>query len=273
MKSTLQSVFVVCLIVQVRSACLFASTLYGSTFGGEGPAIYTLDQDTGIATALGGTSFGVADLASDWRPESFRLWGIRSNSHLVKLDPILGNGTLIGRFSMPSVTGLAFDIATDRLYATAGGSLYVVDPATAISTFVGNTGRRAFDALCFNRDGTLFGVTNPDNLLVTIDKTTGFAQTIGSTGIDQIHGLAVRPEDGTMFGVATLLPIFPSISSNLYRINMDTGAATLVGSNFGPNGPIISISGLAFSPAVPEPETLMFCFSAMLCVVLSKHQR
>jgi tricorn protease-like protein len=106
-----------------------------------------------------------------------------------------------------------------------GSTLYTVDSANGASTAVGNFGQGATYTLSFDAAGTLYGISNgfSDGTLVTIDKTTGHATTVGvATGISDLMAMAFAP-DGTLYA--------GSWSTNsLYVINKNTGAATLVGS-------------------------------------------
>src|SRR4051812_37584926 len=78
------------------------STLYGGAITGVAPfsTLYTVDQSTGGRTPIGsgGFSIGYTDLTSDWRPQSYRLWGVVQDgqSTLARIDPATGNRTVIG---------------------------------------------------------------------------------------------------------------------------------------------------------------------------------
>jgi hypothetical protein len=235
-------------LFSASSSC--ASTLYGSSSFGEVSTFWSIDQDTGAATALfPGT--GLTDLASDWRPGSFRIRGIRSSHALTLVDPTTGNQPLVG-ITPPSIEGLAFNVADGILYGVGGGDLFRIDPTTAATTLVGRTG---FSYACLGSDlnGNLFGVTFPDNILVRINPATGIAQAIGSLGTVLISDLAVRPEDGVLFGVRNVIPQ-PNqpFAYSLVKVDTATAATTLVG-----NEQLNKTMGaLAFSPAVPEPSAL-----------------
>jgi hypothetical protein len=235
----------------------FASTLYGSTSGSEFTSLYTVDQHSGHLTQFGPVAgFPTADLTSDWRPESFRIWGTVLGHFLIRIDPVTGNQTNVGTFSVFGVSQLAFDVTTGALYGADGNRLYRIDPDTAVSTFIGSTGSAAIGGLSFDLTGTLYGVTFPDSVLVKIDPATGNAQPIGSTGYYSVGDLAVRPEDGVMFGVGT--PSFSApVVSNLVRVNTDTGATTIVGPLVTAPGSYVPMTGVAFSPAVPEPSPIL----------------
>jgi hypothetical protein len=253
-----------CALFSATPTC--ASTLYGSSFGGEGPSLWSIDQNTGGATALySGT--GMTDLASDWRPGSFRIWGIFGDRALLRIDPATGNQPLIG-FTAPPINALAFNVANGILYGVAGSSLYRIDPTTAATTLVGNTGYGSYTCMGADLGGNLFGVTMVDNNLVRINATTGVGQAIGPAGTAGISDLAVRPEDGVMFGVRNFLAGSTTpFSYHLLKIDTATAATTLVGDEQLNK----TMSGLAFSPAVPEPSVLIL--AAMAAIVYSGRLR
>jgi hypothetical protein len=110
---------------------------------------------------------------------------------------------------------------------------------------------------------------SPYGNLYTIDVSTGESSLIGSLGIREIHGMSVRPSTGELFGLASTgtstslyriapltgdaLPETPIIGTSLraiafgendtlygvsstgslYRVNLGTGAATLIGTTAG----------------------------------------
>jgi hypothetical protein len=188
----------------------------------------------------------VANLASDWRPQSFRLWATQTtNKELLQINPVSGAATVLGSFGAPGIRNLAFDVITDTLYGTDLSNLYRINPATGATTLIGATGRTAMYSLGFDLNGVLFGANDTDDKLYQINLFTGAATAVGPTGVDAMVDLACRPEDGVMFATAT----FGSFS--IFTINTSTGAATLVG----PYGLTGGINGLAFSP-IPEPSSL-----------------
>jgi hypothetical protein len=104
---------------------------------------------------------------------------------------------------------------------------------------------------------TLYGTyelasTGPSTL-ATLDPVTGTHINIGPTGVGPITGLAYNTVNNIMYGVSGS----PTNPSNLYRINLGTGAATLVfntgiaklGSlSFGPDGKLYAGSGVNGAP-------------------------
>ncbi len=75
------------------------------------------------------------------------------------------------------------------------------------------------------RAGVLYAIDDTTNSLVTIDRTTGTLTTVGSTGVPSgnFGDLAYDSNSGTMYWTPG------RGNSGLYRINLATGAATLIG--------------------------------------------
>lgn len=87
--------------------------------------------------------------------------------------------------------------------------------------------------------------------LYTVDPVTGFATAVGSTGIDEINGLAFDRSTATMYAYTT--------DAELYTIDLSSGAATLVADATGifPEGDIaIGPGGGAFVNQVDEIGSL-----------------
>src|SRR5262249_45057685 len=100
-------------------------------------------------------------------------------------------------------------------------------------------------ALACSNDGTLWGITNADQL-IKIDAATGAGavQANVTGGLGSYFDLAFRPEDDVAF-------VPDSASNSLFKLNTITGALSLVG----PIGGINTV-GLAFLGGVPEPASL-----------------
>src|ERR1051325_5294480 len=118
-------------------AAVMASVAFFSILGrAQGSALYTIEsnaklyqvsQTTGVATLIGTTSpVDTADLASDTRPGSYRLWTTNLSRQLVSINPATGAGTVVGAFDPVNflrMRTLAFDITNGKLYGTNSDSL------------------------------------------------------------------------------------------------------------------------------------------------------
>lgn len=250
-----------------------ASVLYGVEFAGL-TDLFTVDQVTGNLTSIGPSGLdNVGDLTSDTRPGSFTIWGVRiASNELLTFDATTGIGT-VG----PTITGLtgvndritslAFDATTGTLYgnttdafgATGGDALYSIDPTTGLSTLIGRIGFSNVFALGFDNSGALFGISDASDELISIDTASGLGGLVAPIALDLAFDLAARPEDGVMF-------VADSGTFSLYTIDTATGLTTLVG----PYGAGTNVVGLAFSPAVPEPTTLVLVGGGLLLMALRR---
>jgi hypothetical protein len=118
---------------------------------------------------------------------------------LRRFDVSAGTSTVIGPLSLV-FDGLAFN-AAGVLYGLAegGAQLYTIDPTTAATTLVGNTGIPAggfFNgALAFDASGNLYAAVavwppTSSSVLYRIDTATGAATLIGNIGFGSVVGLA-----------------------------------------------------------------------------------
>ena len=122
---------------------------------------------------------------------------------LYRIDPATGVGTSIGGsgFTLGG-NGLAWDSATDTLYATPhdAGALVTLDAATSAATVVGGTLPAPIGALTIDpSSGELFGSLRTSMAgqpktgdLIRIDKVTGLMTTVGPTGV-YLDSLAFLP--------------------------------------------------------------------------------
>lgn len=89
-------------------------TLYGATFSGT-LALYTLDQNTGVATLVGNTGVGFGGLAYD--STRHMLIGINDGSgQLFQINTTTGASTLLASPGGTNDSGITFDPVTNRLY-------------------------------------------------------------------------------------------------------------------------------------------------------------
>jgi hypothetical protein len=252
------------LIVLTLSLCANlsrASDLYSLDSGGASGTIYKLNQSTAAESLVGpvGAAFTFpGDLASDTNSGTFRIWApdITSNT-LLKIDPATGAGTPVGLFTLPTgapvkITSLAFNSVAGTLYGTTStfysgeaDRLYSVNPSTGSVAPIGAAvGFTNIFALGFDTGGKLFGVSNDTHQLLSISTVTGVGGLVAPVAPLSIFDIATRPEDGVTFAVDA----FPN---QLYKLDLVTGATTLVGAHTTPHNMV----GLAFGP-VPEPSSL-----------------
>jgi hypothetical protein len=221
----------------------FNATLYGL---GSDNRLYTIDTSTAMATQVGsagaftlnGISFGI-----DFNPVADRLRVVSDADENIRLNP--NDGTLS-----------ATDIA---LAYVPGDSGFGVNPNVVGAAYTNNFGGAQLTTLYgidANRDvlvrqGGLNGTPSPNGGQLTTVGALG-ANTNNEVGLD-ISGLT-----GTAYASLTtrLGPL--DTSSDLYTIDLLTGAATLVGSIGQAAGLGAIITQDIAAPvglAVPEPQT------------------
>ncbi|WP_159586537.1 DUF6923 family protein [Chelativorans xinjiangense] len=139
-----------------------------------------------------------------------RLARVGSDGGVQVLGPIAGfpNGSVTGEFG-PDGT----------FYSATAGRLYTVDVTTRTATSVPLSGAATHGPDLAWHNGLLYSVTGT-GLLVTIDPTTGFVDTIGNTGVTQ-------NVFGGMFGASN--GVFGSNNvGGFYRFDVATGQGTLI---------------------------------------------
>lgn len=129
--------------------------------------------------------------------------GAWAQGRLLVLDPVTGTAIsdrpVTGSGGNNHLADLGFDPTTGSLWATRGnstggnGRLIILDPATAVATFLLDiSSSDAITAIAFGPDGTLYASLNGDQLAV-VDKATGQVTPIGSGfGGAKISGLGFR---------------------------------------------------------------------------------
>lgn len=152
---------------------------------------------------------------------------------------------------LPVCAGMLTSVGSasaDVIGVTFNGTVASFDSATGTRAILGNAGITRLDSLARSSSGTFYSVGGAsDNTLVSIDPTTGLAATVATLDYNgtakpsaTLSGLSFSPT-GDLFGVAF---DNPTISTNLYHINSQTGETTLVGST----GKQDIFGDLAFSP-------------------------
>jgi len=208
--------------------------------------VYPVNAVTGaVGTAIkfGGvlSTLSFDDLASDPVRYPSIVWGVRngSGSELIAFDPfqriVLSQKTLSA--STP-IYGLAIDPTTGAMYGAGESGLYRVARDTGATTLVGGN-LSIFSALAFDGAGRLYS-TRAGTMLVSIDTSTGAVSDVAALSINGLADMAVRPQDGVMFGLG-------SSNYSLLQIDLSTAAATTVGPSASRG------SGLAFTgtPSLP----------------------
>ncbi len=184
--------------------------------------LYTIDPATASARLVG--PVGIANV-TDIAFQGPTLYGV-SFGQFLRLNPDTGTGTVIGAVGGGFQTnGLA--IASDgTIYAgTTGGQLIKINPGTGVGTLIGNFGGGMTSSgdLALDSNDNLYGALNSGGgvVLASINRNTGAATAIGSTGQGTVYGLA-------FFNCRLLGTTSPG---QLLTINVATGASTVIAKN------------------------------------------
>jgi hypothetical protein len=182
--------------------------------------LYTIDPATASPRLVGAVGIvSVTDLAF----HGPTLYGV-SFSQLLRINPDTGAGSVIGATGA-TTNGLAIASNGTIYAATTAGQLVRINPATGASTVIGNFGGGFTSSgdLALDSNGILFGALNSGGgvVLARIDRNTGAATSIGTTGVSTVYGLdffCCR-----LYGTTA--------NGELLDINVATGKATVIGKN------------------------------------------
>ncbi len=162
-----------------------------------------------VATPLATLDVPIYDMAFD---NKGRLWATTGGGPLVLLDP--ATGQIVRRFGDGLNLGLAVDPNSSRIFVSSKRGVEIFDTATSQFTPFSQT---RVDGLAFAPNGTLWGVSWPNNGDVIRFNTRGRAEVVLQAGVAYETGA-----DGLAFGVAG------TPTENLLFITHDSGAVTLV---------------------------------------------
>lgn len=212
--------------------------------------LHRIDLATGVATPLGVTGFdGIEGLA--FEPGCETLYGVDDvKDRLVTCDLETGACTTVGSLGVDVTdTGLSF-ADNGRLYMSTDAPknplrFFEVDPKTGGATWIGNQGTEV-TGLAGN-PVALYGLggDGKDNLLI-VDPVSGQATPIGPLGTVSLQDGGIDfDRDGTLYGLNDVGPS-RNAPSQLFKIDLQTGKATVIASLKDPSGKAINgFEGLA----------------------------
>lgn len=256
--------FIVAAVIAATSFAQPAPTLVGSTtdgalvvFRADRPQTTRVVHPTGVAGQL----FGV-----DTRPADGHLYGLTTSNDLYRIDPATGASTLVSTLTVPfdgdMRSGIGFNPQADRLrLVSADGQdlrVQVLLGATAVDTPLAyapgdpNTGKRpriagaAYTNAVRDAPTTkLLEIDAEQDVLVVQDPPNdGILATVGPLGIDfaPLAGFAIVTDPGIDRG-------FAATGGRLYTVDLQSGAATLVGSIGDPPVVLVSLAATTEAPA------------------------
>lgn len=258
-----------CVLSAMTTTNALGVSLYGIDI--EQNRLLQIDSTTGSTTTVGfltaggGPSKAFNGLAYD--PTGNRFIAINPGfSQLFAVDRTTAATTLIGpaaTYGHDNENGLAVDAAHGTAFISTNnlGRLLTVrlSDGVPVST-VSITGAREVEGLGYDaRADILYGISQLDAHVVTINRDTGFATPLPTALPAAIwRGLEFDATTGLLYATAVA-----GNGSDLYRISPTTGSATRVG----------AIPGFVQSLAiVPEPGTLLLVVPALAHVLRRRHR-
>jgi hypothetical protein len=257
--------------ITLASAGAHAVTLVGLTSASELARIDTADIAGATTTPISGLASGDRLVGIDLRPGDGRIYGVSLMNRLYTVDAMTGMATQVAMLATPVVQanlayGLDFNPVADfngaaslRLVSSAGGN-YAVNASTGA---VGNTASNiggGFTGVAYTNSMPLPAMAPPGTALYYINSSSDMLMmapasfnspvitAVGALGVDVLKANGFDIANG--MGYAALnVDDGSSLATGIYRIDLGTGAATLLGTYNG------TLSGLTVSP-VPEPQSL-----------------
>jgi V8-like Glu-specific endopeptidase len=168
-----------------------------------------------------------------------------ANNNFGVVNEWTGEFALVSQ-SPPGMQGLAYDLATDRVYAVdSARSLSVIDPSSGVMTRLGTVtgGSAVLTGLGYDPEHrTLWAISQADGQLGTIDVDTLAFLPVGAPGGGAVGGLEFDPFTKVLYG----LDDAPGGAggTRLVRFDTATGVRTIVGAL---GAGIVDCNGLAIN--------------------------
>ncbi|MBA2297888.1 MAG: DUF4394 domain-containing protein [Actinobacteria bacterium] len=240
---------------------------------------FNSDTPTAIVrTSLTGLPAGEQIVGLDQRPANKQLLGLSSASRLYRIDAATGAVTVVGTAPfVPALAGTSFGFdfnpTVDRIRVTSDARqnlrLHPDTGATAavdgILTYAaGDSGAASTprvvgsaytNSVAGATTTTLYALdAGRDFLSIQNPPNAGTLVSVGALGVDSGDntGFDISSVDGVAYAA---LHVSPSLSSGLYRINLMTGAATLVG-RIGGSTALRALAAVGTAPADTTAPTL-----------------
>lgn len=218
-------------------------------------------------SGVNGTLLGI-----DRRPANNLIYGLTNTNNIYTIDPFTGVASFVSTISVPfvggTISGVDFNPVPDRLRVVGsnGQNFRInVDTGAVIVDGTLNPGDPNITAVAYtNVDNdpatgtTLYDIDYvSDALFIQNPPNNGTLLQVGSLGLDIISaaGFDIFTDNGVNTAFAALTPASTS-GSNLYTINLATGAATSVGT-ISSGKRLIGLAAIVPEPnaaIVPEPK-------------------
>jgi hypothetical protein len=150
------------------------------------------------------------------------------------------------------VVALAYDYTTNAMYALHQNALHTIDlttgELTSVAPITGFTAGTKLITMGCHLNGTLYVINSGDGNLYTVNKTTGVAALVGTTGIpalDAPQSMGFDHSDGTLYWCQVGGGTF-----NFVKVNITTGLATMIQANTYQTTSFF----IPYDGGAPEPE-------------------
>jgi hypothetical protein len=230
------------------NCCVPVTTYDNTLYATSGSSLYKIDPTTWGETAIGSYGAGVTMIDVAMTPDG-NVYTVSSTA-LYHINLTTGAATKV--MDVPGTQNNALTFLPDNrlLGADASGQLKVIDPVAGTVTNIGKYGNSLTSAgdLVAVGDGTMFGLSatavggadiSSNNLLITVNTSTGVATPVGQTGFGNVFGIAYYRSRVIAFTGA----------GQIIEINPTTGAGTLLATHSshpyygGTVSPLIPING------------------------------
>jgi len=105
-------------------------------------------------------------------------------------------------------------------FNTGDNGFGIINLMNGTFTEIADLGSTLYNDIAYSPDGTLYGIANNGDSLVTFDNTDGAVTTVASLNVPGLESIAFSP-GGTLYGAA---------QNGLYTIDPTTGDSTFIGS-------------------------------------------
>lgn len=246
-----------------------AVTLVGLTSANEVARIDTTNIAAATRVAITGLDAGDRFVGIDLRPGDNTIYGVTRSSRIYKLDAVSGAASFVANLSSAVVRadlgyGMDFNPAADfaggaslRLTSSAGSNFAINASTGAVGNAASMIGS-GHSAVAYSNAVPKPTMAPPSTALFYINSDTDMLEMapgafnaptitpVGALGVNALNASGFELfADGQAFA-ALNVDANSSLTSGIYRIDLGSGAATLLGEYNG------TLSGLTAAP-IPEP--------------------
>jgi hypothetical protein len=283
------------LLTNATAACLLTVSAHASTLYLTNTQNNLLRIDSAApqmvqsSLSITGLASGESLLGIDFRPATGGLYGLGSGNRIYTIDTNTGAATAVGASGQFALTGSSFGVdfnpVPDRMRVTSNtgqdlrlnpndGTLTAVDGTLAYAAGDANAGRTPnvagsayTNSIAGAQTTTLYDIDlATGSLVIQNPPNNGTLLTVGSLGVSATGpvGFDILPVSGLAYASLTA----PGGYSSLYLVNLQTGAASIIG-GIGSNQ---TITGLAAVSDVPEPSTIALALAGLTALFFTRRR-